>query len=80
MAKNLRKSSGERTVTNAESVSTPSPTPDISFLVQQIHTCLNLAKESSDVETAAALRKLAGVFADRAIALGADPKTIPRGS
>ncbi len=49
-------------------------------MVQQIHTCLNLAKESSDVETAAALRKLAGVFADRAIALGADPKTIPRGS
>jgi hypothetical protein len=70
-----RKFSGKRTVTDTTSI--PS---DIPFIVQQIFTCLNLAKECGDADVAASLRKLAGAFSDRAIALGADPETIPRGT
>jgi hypothetical protein len=51
---------------------------DIPFIIQQIYTCLNAAKESADREVAAALHRVAEAFADRAIALGADPATIPR--
>jgi hypothetical protein len=51
---------------------------DIPFIIQQIYKCLGLAKEATDPDIADSLRKLATVFADRAIALGADPDTIPR--
>lgn len=75
-----RNPSRKKTVINTESVSPPSAKTDISFIVQQIYTCLNLAKECPDAEMAVALRNLAEAFADRAIVLGADPNTIPRGT
>jgi hypothetical protein len=49
---------------------------DVSFLIQQVFTCLKIAKECTNNDTAAALHRLA----DRAVALGADPDTIPRGT
>ena len=77
--RDAQKSPRKRTVKNAASVAPANTAKDIPFIVQQIYTCLNLAKECNDVDIAASLRKLAGAFADRAIALGADPETIPRG-
>lgn len=73
-----RKSLQRRAVTTTRAVARASTAADIPFIIQQIQTCLRAAKECNDPEMAAALMRLAEAFADRAIALGADPKTIPR--
>jgi hypothetical protein len=75
-----RKSPRRSAVTNTKTVTRAGTSPDVPFIIQQIYTCLQAAKECDDAEIEAALRKLAEAFADRAIALGADPKTIPRGT
>lgn len=50
---------------------------DIPFIIQQIYSCLHLARDCGDSELAAALRKVAVAYANKAISLGADPKTLP---
>ena len=73
-----RKSPKKRAVTNTKAIAKASTASDIPFIIQQIYTCLKAAKECRDTEVADALQRLADAFADRAISLGADPKTIPR--
>jgi hypothetical protein len=73
-----RRISAEGAVVPARRDRRGSQASDIPFIIQQIYTCLNAARESADREVAAALHRVAEAFADRAIALGADPATIPR--
>lgn len=75
-----RKPQGRKAVANTRNVAKASTASDIPFIIQQIYTCLRTAKSSKDEAITAALLRLADAFADRAISLGADPATIPRGS
>lgn len=51
---------------------------DIDFILKQIDICSRLAKACRDPEIAAGLIKLKQAFADRAAALAADARPIPR--
>jgi hypothetical protein len=52
-------------------------TDDISLILQQIETCLGLARQCNDDEIAGHLVALARAFANRAIERGADAALIP---